>query len=139
MNKTVLIGRITKDVELKYTPGQGTAVTTITLAIDRKVAKGKDKETDFISVVIWGKQAESTAQYMHKGSLIGVVGRIQTRSYESKDKEGARVYVTEVIAEEVDFLSWDDKDNTTKGEKPYSAKKTSFEDMTPIDDGDIPF
>ena len=87
-------------------------------------------------MVIWGAQAESTHKYMHKGSLIGVTGRLQTRSYENK--EGVRVYVTEVIAEEVDFLSWDDKD-TTKGEKPHSANKGSFEDMTPIDNGDIPF
>ena len=136
MNKVIQIGRLTKDVELKQTP-QGTAVATVTLAIDRKVAPGKEKETDFIPVVIWGKQAESTAKFMHKGSLIGIVGRIQTRSYENK--EGVRVYVTEVIAEEVDFLSWDNKEDTTKGEKPYSAPKGTFEDMTPIDDGSIPF
>ena len=137
MNKVIIIGRATKDIECKQTP-QGTAVATVTIAVDRKVAPGKEKETDFIPVVIWGKQAESTAKYMHKGSMIGVSGRIQTRSYENK--EGAKVYVTEVIAEEVDFLSWDnEKDNTTKGGKPHSAKKDSFEDMTPIDNGDIPF
>ena len=136
MNKITIIGRATKDIECKQTP-QGTAVATVTIAVDRKVAPGKEKETDFIPVVIWGKQAESTAKYMHKGSLIGIVGRIQTRSYENK--EGARVYVTEVIAEEVDFLSWDEKDNATKGEKPHSSKKDSFEDMTPIDSDLIPF
>jgi len=136
LNKVIIIGRATKDIECKQTP-QGTAVATVTIAVDRKVAPGKEKETDFIPVVIWGKQAESTAKYMHKGSMIGVSGKIQTRSY--LNKEEVRVYVTEVIAEEVDFLSWDEKDNATKGEKPHSSKKDSFEDMTPIDNGDIPF
>ena len=80
MNKVVLIGRLTKDPELKYTPGSGTAVTTITLAVDRRFSKDGQREADFIPVVIWGKSAESTAQYMSKGELFGVSGRIQTRS-----------------------------------------------------------
>ena len=102
MNKVVLIGRLTKDPELKYTPGSGTAVTTITLAVDRRFSKDNQREADFIPVVIWGKSAESTAQYMGKGKLMGVSGRIQTRSYEAKD--GGRRYVTEVVAEEIKFL-----------------------------------
>ncbi len=101
MNKVVLIGRLTKDPELKFTPGNGTAVATFTLAVDRRFSKDGQREADFIPIVVWGKQAESTANYMSKGKLMGVSGRIQTRSYEAKD--GTRRYVTEVIAEEVKF------------------------------------
>ncbi len=136
MNKVVLIGRLTKDPELKYTPGSGTAVTTVTLAIDRRFTKDNQKEADFIPVVIWGKSAESTAQHMQKGLLMGVSGRIQTRSYEAK--EGGKRYVTEVIAEEIKFLQWA-KDNNSNESHENGAGYASFEDMTPIDDNDIPF
>lgn len=143
MNKVVLIGRLTKDPELKYTPGSGTAVTTITLAVDRRFSKDNQKEADFIPVVIWGKSAESTAQYMAKGRLMGVSGRIQTRSYEAKD--GGRRYVTEVVAEEVQFLEWgntnknQDNENNSSSNDNSQGYGASFDDMTPIDDGDIPF
>src|SRR5690554_6612040 len=143
MNKVVLIGRLTKDPELKYTPGSGTAVTTITLAVDRRFSKDNQREADFIPVVIWGKSAESTAQYMAKGRLMGVSGRIQTRSYEAKD--GGRRYVTEVVAEEVQFLEWGNSNNRNQDNNSgYSGNDNnqgygaSFDDMTPIDDGDIP-
>lgn len=129
INKVVIIGRLTSDPTLKYTPGAGTAVTTVTLAVDRRYSKDEKKEVDFIPVVIWGKSAESTAQYMKKGLLMGVAGRIQTRSYEATD--GGKRYVTEVVAEEIKFLQWGDK-------KP-SEEYNGYEDMTPVDDGDIPF
>ena len=129
MNKVVLIGRLTSDPILKYTPGNGTAVTTINLAVDRQKTKDGKKEADFIPVVIWGKQAESTAQYVSKGKLIGIAGRIQTRSYDHKD--GYKVYVTEVVAEEVQFLEW--------GEKPQWNSNSDYSDMEPIEDSDIPF
>ena len=143
MNKVVLIGRLTKDPELKYTPGSGTAVTTLTLAVDRRFSKDNQKEADFIPVVVWGKSAESTAQYMAKGRLMGVSGRIQTRSYEAKD--GGRRYVTEVVAEEVQFLEWgntnknQDNENNSSSNDNSQGYGASFDDMTPIDDGDIPF
>jgi len=132
MNKVILIGRLTKDPELKYTPGSGTAVTTVTLAVDRRYTKDEKKEADFIPVVIWGKSAESTAQYMRKGLLMGVAGRIQTRSYEAK--EGGKRYITEVVAEEIQFLEWGKKDENSS----YSTSD-DYSDMTPVDDGDIPF
>lgn len=140
MNKVVLIGRLTKDPELKYTPGSGTAVTTITLAVDRRFSKDGQREADFIPVVIWGKSAESTAQYMGKGKLLGVSGRIQTRSYEAKD--GGRRYVTEVVAEEIKFLEWGSKNQSndeSSSDNNNQGYESSFGDMTPIDDGDIPF
>ena len=110
MNKVVLIGRLTKDPELKFTPGNGTAVTNFILAVDRRFSKDGENEADFIPVVVWGKQAESTANYMTKGKLVAVSGRIQTRSYEAKD--GARRYVTEVIADEVKFLEFSKTSNS---------------------------
>ena len=151
MNKVVLIGRLTKDPELKFTPGAGTAVATITLAVDRRFSKDGQREADFISVVIWGKQAETTANYMSKGKLMGVSGRIQTRSYDAKD--GTKRYVTEVVAEEVQFLEWGNgagsganKSAGFSGGSGYGMpSEPSFggmpydEDMTPVDDGDIPF
>lgn len=145
MNKVVLIGRLTKDPELKFTPGNGTAVATLTLAVDRKFSKDSQKEADFIPVVVWGKQAEATANYMSKGRLMGVSGRIQTRSYEAKD--GNRRYVTEIVADEVQFLEWGNSNRPSgasygNNENSYndSYQDTGFgEDMTPIDDGEIPF
>ena len=134
MNKVVIIGRLTSDPTLKYTPGAGTAVTTVTLAVDRRYSKDEKKEADFIPVVIWGKSAESTAQYMKKGLLMGVAGRIQTRSYEAKDGGGKR-YITEVVAEEIKFLQWGDKQQSSGGD--YSG----YEDMVPVDENpdDLPF
>ena len=132
MNKVILIGRLTKDPELKFTPGNGTAVTTVTLAVDKYNASTGQREADFIGVTIWGKQAESTANYMSKGSLMGISGRIQTRSYD--DKEGNKRFVTEVVANEVQFLS---KGN---GQSNNTApQNNNYDHMNPVDDGDIPF
>ena len=95
MNKWVGIGRLTKDAELKYTPGKGTAVSTFTLAIDDGF--GDNKKTDFIPIVLWGKSAENLAAYLIKGTQVAVAGRISTRSYDAKD--GSKRYVTEVVAD----------------------------------------
>jgi len=147
MNKVVLIGRLTKDPELKFTPGTGTAVATFTLAVDRRFSKDNQKEADFIPIVVWGKQAESTANYMSKGKLMGISGRIQTRSYDGKD--GVKRYVTEVVADEVQFLEWgngnksDSRSNGSDYEnygKIQSSHRGYGEDITPMEeDGEIPF
>jgi len=127
VNKVVLIGRMTKDPELKFTPGTGTAVATFTLAVNRRFKKEGQPEADFIPVVVWGKQAESTANYMSKGKLLSVAGRVETRSYEAKD--GGRRYVTEVVADEVSFLEYGNK-NQGQGNSDYTS----------VDDGeDMPF
>ncbi|VDG74221.1 single-strand binding protein [Clostridium carnis] len=97
MNKVVLIGRLTKDPELRFTQGTGAAVTTFTLAVNRYNSKTQQNEADFIPIVILGKQAESAANYLTKGSQASISGRIQTRSYEAKD--GGKRYVTEVVAD----------------------------------------
>ena len=102
INRVVLIGRLTKDPELRYTPN-GVAVATFTLAVNRIFAnQNGEREADFISCQVWRKTAENVANYLRKGSLIGIEGRIQTRNYENQ--EGKRVYVTEVIADSVQFL-----------------------------------
>ena len=102
MNRVVLVGRLTKDPELRYTPN-GVPVATFTLAVNRNFSNQKgEREADFINCVVWRKPAENVANYLKKGSLAGVDGRIQTRNYEGQD--GKRVYVTEVQAESVQFL-----------------------------------
>ena len=136
MNKVFLIGRLTKDPELRFTPGSGTAVTTLTLAVDKYNAATKQREADFIPVVVWGKQAESLANYMSKGSQIAVAGRIQTRSYEAND--GSKRYVTEVVATELQFLS-SGKGNGGTSSSGTSQGDFSDDELTPVDDGDIPF
>lgn len=98
MNKTILTGRPTTDIELKQT-ASGAAVVTFTLAVRKW---GKDNESDFINIVAWNKTAEFASRYVHKGDRIGVVGRIQSRNFDGKD--GKKVYVTEVIAEEIELL-----------------------------------
>ncbi|WP_017416790.1 single-stranded DNA-binding protein [Clostridium tunisiense] len=101
MNKVVLIGRLTRDPILNFTPGTGTAVTKFTLAVNRIYKKEGQPEADFIPVVVWGKQAESTANHKRKGEQIAVSGRIEVRSY---DKDGERRYTTEIVADEVYFI-----------------------------------
>ncbi|WAA09547.1 single-stranded DNA-binding protein [Fervidibacillus albus] len=102
LNRVVLVGRLTKDPDLRYTPN-GVPVATFTLAVNRTFTNQMgEREADFINCVVWRKQAENVANYLKKGSLAGVDGRLQTRNYEAQD--GRRVYVTEVVAESVQFL-----------------------------------
>ncbi|HDI0339459.1 TPA: single-stranded DNA-binding protein [Listeria innocua] len=102
MNRVVLVGRLTKDPELRYTPA-GVAVATFTLAVNRTFTNQQgEREADFIQCVVWRKPAENAANFLKKGSMAGVDGRIQTRNYE--DNDGKRVFVTEVVAETVQFL-----------------------------------
>lgn len=102
INNVVLVGRLTKDPDLKYT-GNGTAVATFTLAVNRNFTnQSGEREADFISCVIWRKPAETLANYAKKGVLMGVTGRIQTRSYDNQ--QGQKVYVTEVIADNFQLL-----------------------------------
>jgi single-strand DNA-binding protein len=102
LNRVVLIGRLTRQPELRITPNS-TSVTTVTLAVDRRVNQAGQKEADFIDVVLFGKLAEVTCKYLDKGRLVAVEGRIQTRSFETK--EGQRRKVFEVVADNIQFLS----------------------------------
>lgn len=102
LNRVVLVGRLTKDPELRYTPS-GAAVATFTLAVNRTFTnQSGEREADFINCVTWRRQAENVANFLKKGSLAGVDGRLQTRNYENQ--QGQRVFVTEVQAESVQFL-----------------------------------
>nr|WP_223155113.1 single-stranded DNA-binding protein [Alkalibacillus aidingensis] len=102
MNRVVLVGRLTKDPELRYTPN-GVAVANFTVAVNRPFSNQQgNREADFINCVIWRRPAENLANYMRKGSMVGVDGRIQTRSFEGQD--GKRVFMTEVVADSVQFL-----------------------------------
>nr|DAQ94925.1 MAG TPA: Single strand binding protein [Caudoviricetes sp.] len=101
INRVVLVGRLTKDPVLRKT-ANGASVTSFTLACTHRYKQEGQPDADFINTVVWNKTADSVSQYTHKGSLVGVEGRIQTRSYD--DKDGKRVYVTEVVADSVQFL-----------------------------------
>ena len=105
-NLVFLIGRLTKDPEVRYTSGTPMAVCTFTIAIDRPVKAGAEKQTDYPRVTCFGKQAENCERFLAKGRLVGVQGRLQTGSYE---KNGATVYTTDVVADRVEFLEWGDR------------------------------
>lgn len=113
INRVVLVGRLTKDPDLRYTPS-GAANARFTLAVSRNFSNANgEKETDFINVTVWRKQAENTANFLKKGSLAGIEGRIQTGSYEGQD--GKRVYTTEVVADSVQFLEPKNAQNGRQG------------------------
>lgn len=127
MNNVVLIGRLTRDPELRYLPsGNNTAVARFNLAVDRQYSKEKKAEmeaknqptADFINITVWGRQAENVSNYLVKGLLVAVEGRIQTGSYEAKD--GTRRYTTEVVANRVEFLEWaNDRSGGSQGSGYY--------------------
>ena len=136
MNLTVLIGRLIQDPELRFLPGNGTAVATFTLAVDKGLSKDKKAEfqkngkptADFIRIKTWGKQAENCANYLAKGKKVSVQGSIETGSYE---KDGRKVYTTDINAQKVTFLD-------SISNNPQQAN-TENENVEPIDDSDIPF
>jgi single-strand DNA-binding protein len=139
MNRTVLVGRLTADPTLKYTPN-GVPVATFTLAVNRPFSnQSGEREADFINCVVWRKPAENAANFLKKGSLAGVDGRIQTRNYEGQD--GKRVYVTEVQAESVQFLEpkgekrqQEEASQTRVSEDPFQGNGS-----IDINDSDLPF
>jgi single-strand DNA-binding protein len=127
MNKAILIGRLTSDPAMKTTPQQ-IAVATFTIAIDRKFKTNGEKQADFINIVAWRGTAEFVGKYFRKGSKIVVVGSIQTRTYD--DKDGKKVYVTEVVADEIEFA--ESKQDKTEGQ-------TSGFQTVEDDDCELPF
>ncbi|MEB7431468.1 single-stranded DNA-binding protein [Staphylococcus chromogenes] len=138
LNRVVLVGRLTKDPEFRTTPS-GVDVSTFTLAVNRNF-KNKDGEqqADFINCVVFRKQAENVKNFLSKGSLAGVDGRMQSRSYENK--EGQRVYVTEVVCDSVQFL--DPKNNNQQNNQQQNGQTQTGNnpfDNASIDDDDLPF
>lgn len=161
MNRVDLVGRLTRDPELRHTTS-GRAVCQINLAINRSFTnQSGEREADFINVVVWDKQAENVGKYVSKGRLVSVEGRLQTRSYD--DKDGKKVYVTEVVAQSVQFLSsgssnggnsnnnssydtnpfdFDNDASKTKVEESVNVEKDPFEsfgESVTISDNDLPF
>lgn len=122
MNRAILFGRLTKDVDLRTTPS-GKSVAMLTLAIDRPVTKDGNKEADFIPVVLWGKTAEAVARYVHKGQRLLVEGRIQVRSYDGKD--GQKRYATEVIADKAEFI--DKSEQVASQQGGFGQQSSGFE------------
>ena len=129
MNKIILIGRLTKDPELSYTKG-GKAVCKFTLAVDRPY-NGESKEADFINIVVWNKAGENAAKYLAKGRQTAVEGRLQLRSYDGND--GKKRYVTEVIADRVEFIGG------TVGAGAQKQEDETFGEEVEFDEGDVPF
>lgn len=144
MNSVELIGRLTKDPEVRYTSGSQMAVATLTVAIDRPSDKNGQKQTDFPRVIVFGKQAENCEKYLKKGRMIAVQGRIQTGSY--KNKDGDTVYTTDVAANRIEFIDWgdskSDKDkqeqNKSENNEPENNEPVQEEDFEEMDE-DVPF
>ena len=132
MNSVVLIGRLTRDPEIRYTTDSQLTVATFSVAIDRAQRAGKEKQTDFPRVTVFGKQAETCEKYLTKGKLVGVQGRLQTGNY--KNKDGATVYTTDVVADRIEFLEWGDR-----GEAPARAETDIPEGFQALEDDDVPF
>lgn len=126
MNKVILMGRLTKNPEIRYTQTNNKQVANFTLAVNRRFTEG----TDFINIVAWNKTAEFVSKYFNKGQQVAVVGNIQMRTYD--DKDGKKVYVTEVIAEEVYFADSKKDTNQTQGQAVQ-------EDIYSLDEDDLPF
>lgn len=147
LNRVVLVGRLTRDPELRFTPN-GVAVANFTLAVNRPFKNGSgEQEADFINIVVWRKPAENAANFLKKGSLTGVDGRVQTRSYDNN--EGKRVFVTEVVAESVQFLEPRNSNNQSQGgnsgqqksqrSNNYDNDPFSNDGSIDISDDDLPF
>lgn len=143
MNKVILVGNLTKDPEL-VTTNNGISLCRFTLAVQRRFASGDgEREADFINIVVWRGQADNCYKYLKKGSKAGVVGTLQTRAYDGND--GTRRYATEVVADEVEFLST--RGSSNSDEQPAmsesGSKSTGKNDVVnkfePIDDDNLPF
>ncbi|EPE8808692.1 single-stranded DNA-binding protein [Staphylococcus pseudintermedius] len=144
LNRTILVGRLTKDPDFRTTPS-GVSVATFTLAVNRTFTNAQgEREADFINCVVFRKQAENVKNYLSKGSLAGVDGRLQSRSYENQ--EGRRIFVTEVICDSVQFL--ESKNNNQSNNQPQQQRGqapaqdnpfTNANNPIDIDDEDLPF
>jgi single-strand DNA-binding protein len=135
INRVVLIGRLVKDPELRYTPS-GVATCSFTIAVNRQFSNSQgEKEADFIQIVAWRQLAELCANYLKKGSQAGLEGRLQTRSYDNK--EGKRVFVVEVVADNVQFLDGNKSENkqSNQSQDPFANDSRTID----IADDDLPF
>ena len=135
MNKAILLGRLTKEPDVKITQANDTKVAKFTLAVDRRYAKeGEEKQTDFITIIAFSKLAEFVEKYLHKGTQICLCGRIQTRVW--TDNDSIKHYVTEIIAEEINFTG-SKKDNENNNESTVNTENQEDEEIS--SDDDLPF
>lgn len=143
MNKVILLGRLTKDVELRYTKNTNNAVASFSIAVNRAFVKqGEERGADFFNIVAWNKLAESISKYVSKGQQIAILGRLETRTWE--DEQGIKHYVTEVIAEEVDFLERSKKQEPSDAilngtSTPIQDFTNNSEDEEIMGSDDLPF
>ena len=137
MNKVILIGNLTKDPEISTTQN-GVSVCRFTVAVSRKFTNAEgERETDFINVIVWRTLADNCHMFLKKGSKAAIVGSIQTRSYDGTD--GTKRYITEVVADEVEFISTKNADSADAEPKQEKAKKEDVSKLEPISDNDLPF
>jgi single-strand DNA-binding protein len=138
MNHVVLVGRLTRDPELRYVQGSGTPVAQFAIAIDREFT-GKDgnKETDFIDIQVWGKSAENCANYIGKGSLVAIQGSIRIETYKNKDGENRRA--TKVNASRVQFLDSKSKSDNNQNGLQFEPSGLDPQGFEAIDNDDLPF
>ena len=139
MNKVILMGRLTKDPEVRYTQTSNTLVASFTLAVNRRFVKqGEERQADFINIVAWSKIGEFCSKYFSKGQQVGIIGRLQTRNWE--DDQGQKHYITEVIAEEAYFA--EGKRNSNTSSDPFAASSgetVNGNDFDISSDDDLPF
>lgn len=138
MNKVILMGRLTKDPEVRYTQTNNTLVASFSLAVNRRFVKqGEERQADFINIVAWSKTGEFCSKYFKKGQQVAIVGRIQTRNWE--DDQGQKHYVTEVVAEEAYFAD-SKKDGTTSNfENTFGNNVSENSEFTTSSDDELPF
>lgn len=136
LNKVAFVGRLTKDVELRFTADNQTAVAKFTIAVDRTFKRDGQPTADFIPIIVFGKQAENSSKFIGKGRLVAVSGRIQTRSWD--DKEGKKHYATEVIADEVDYLDKPKEGGQASGGGDNSGGTGDFH-YSDEEEDDLPF
>lgn len=138
MNKCVLIGRLTRDPEVRYTQGDNTmAIARYSLAVDRRFKRDGEPEADFINCVAFGKAGEFAEKYLKKGTKIAVVGRIQTGSYTNKD--GQKVYTTDVVVEEQEFAESKNSGSSNNNQSAPANKNTDFMNIPDSIDEELPF
>lgn len=139
MNKVILMGRLTKDPEVRYTQTNNTLVASFSLAVNKRFIKqGEERQADFINIVAWSKTGEFCSKYFKKGQQVGVIGRIQTRNWEDDNK--VKHYITEVIAEEVYFADSKKEQYDSTNENTFSNESTSDKsDFSTTSDDELPF
>ena len=139
MNKVILMGRLTRDPEVRYTQTNNTLVASFSLAVNRRFAKqGEERQADFVNIVAWSKTGEFCSKYFKKGQQVGVIGRIQTRNWE--DDKGQKHYITEVVAEEAYFAdSKRDSEGSSSFENTFGSEVSENSEFSVSSDDDLPF